>query len=106
MRVTVKAVTLLTTAALAVTPLRGQHHAPTYAGALPDVGLDMAIDDNNDAVPDNSATSIGTVQSCVQAHPGETVTIDSFVRGIPAGTDFGGFRYVMELASTLSLGGS
>src|SRR2546428_11048560 len=99
MRVTVKAVTLLITATLAVTLLRGQHHSPTYAGALPDVGLDMVIDDNNDGIPDNNATTIGIVQSCLQARPGQTVAIDSFVRGIPAGTHLRGFGYRAKLGS-------
>src|SRR2546428_4888315 len=103
MRVTVKAVTLLITATLAVTLLRGQHQAPTYAGALPDVGLDMVIDDNNDGIPDNNATTVAIVQSCLQARPGQTVAIDSFVRGIPAASYFACFSYSKKVAPVLVL---
>src|SRR5437870_13382101 len=98
-----KIFTFVLISALAVAFVTADQDALTHAVAQPDVGLDMVVDDNNDGIPDNSATAVGIVQSCLEARPGETVAIDVFVEGIAAGTDVGGFSYVMGLASTLSL---
>ena len=63
------------------------------------VAFDMLIDGDGDSIPDNSATALSTVQTCFQANPGQTVTVDTIVDEIPGGADFAGFTYVITFHS-------
>lgn len=61
------------------------------AGPYPTVvvGIDM------DGLSENGVGSLGAIQNCTEAAPGETVTIDVYVDGVPSGKDLSGFNYLI-----------
>lgn len=92
----------LLAAAASLAGVFGWGEAGSYASPAT-VGIDM------EAGPaENTATTLGEVQSCVEAAHGETVTIDTYVDAIPQGSDLGSFDYrlrfdvsAFELASSV-----
>jgi hypothetical protein len=44
------------------------------------VGVDVDIDDNNDGTPDNTATSLGTIQRCMRVENGALFEIDVYIK--------------------------
>lgn len=88
---------------LAVLSTWGQ--AGSYS-SLVTVGIDMqpGLDGGS---PENSGTSLGAIQSCTEAPPGQTITVDTYLDAIPGARDFASFDYligfepgVLELSSS------
>jgi hypothetical protein len=54
------------------------------AGADPgvSVGVDVDIDDNNDGTPDNTGTSLGPRDGCIEIDPGSEIDIDVYVKDV------------------------
>jgi len=46
------------------------------------VGVDADIDDNNDGTPDNTATSLGAINSCISVNPDSVFSIDLFIQEV------------------------
>ena len=53
-------------------------------------GTDVGIDVDPTG---NTATSLGTIESCISVTPGQQFSIDVFVTEIPLGDDLAGFNY-------------
>jgi DNA-binding beta-propeller fold protein YncE len=51
------------------------------ARAAASIGIDVDIDDDDDGSPDNAATSLGTIDSCLSVSSGDTFDVDVFIRG-------------------------
>jgi hypothetical protein len=47
------------------------------------VGVDVDIDDNNDGTPDNTATSLGSIERCIQVANGAQFDIDVYIKDAP-----------------------
>ena len=66
------------------------------------VGVDMDIDDNGDTTPDNTGTTLGVIDGCIQIpnNQGDTIAIDAFIDAVPAGQDLNSFNYPINFAGT------
>ena len=53
----------------------------------------VGFDADPNQSPANTATSLGTVETCHSVNPGQQFTVDVFVDEIPTGRDFIGFNY-------------
>jgi YVTN family beta-propeller protein len=43
------------------------------------IGVDLDIDDNDDGIADNTATSLGTIDACISVRKGATFDVDIFM---------------------------
>jgi len=78
-------------------------------GSFPTIfGVDVDVDDDDDGTPDNTATSLGTIDNCIEVEstetgpdvPGPVFDIDVFVDDVPTGNDLGGANFYMYYNNT------
>jgi len=70
-------------------------------GASPEIGgTAMGIDANPSAAPANTATSLGSIETCISVTSGAAFDVDVFVDRIPDGRDLAGFNYFLKFDSS------
>ena len=72
------------------TPGQGDEATPEMAGTV--IGIDV----NPSAAPANTATSLGSIETCVSVTSGSTFEVDVFIDAIPSGRDLAGFNYFLK----------
>lgn len=60
----------------------------------------LGIDADPSAAPANTATSLGSIETCVSITSGSTFEVDVFVDAIPAGRNLAGFDYFLNFDSS------
>jgi hypothetical protein len=74
----------------------GQTSQTTQAQGPVEIGFDMNVTGNSCPGSGNAGgidCTLGTIDTCVQANPGDTITFDTYVEDIPNGESVLGFGY-------------
>jgi hypothetical protein len=73
------------------------------AGAEPavSVGVDVDIDDDGDTIPDNTATSLGSIEACIEVASGAALDIDVYIKDLPPATPLRGFNVAFNYDPTV-----
>jgi hypothetical protein len=73
------------------------------AGAEPavSVGVDVDIDDDGDTIPDNTATSLGSIEACIEVDSGAALDIDVYIKDLPPATPLRGFNVAFNYDPTV-----
>ena len=84
--------------------LTGGFHAAQAQGgdgADPNIlGIDVKIDDNGDTVPDNTQSTLGTIDTCIEVATDEVFQVDVFLDDVPTGQDFSIQDYFLNFDNT------
>lgn len=66
--------------------------APVSAQSDPIVSMDAVIDDDGDTLPDNGATSVGSIDLCLEVTSGSAFDVDMVIQGVDPSVGIMGFQ--------------
>jgi hypothetical protein len=64
------------------------------------IGIDVKIDDNGDTVPDNTQSTLGTINTCIEVATDDTFQVDVFLDDVPTGQDFSSQNFYLNFDNT------
>jgi hypothetical protein len=70
-------------------------------GADPNIiGIDVKIDDDGDTTPDNTQSTLGTIDTCIEVATDDVFQVDVFLDDVPTGQDFSSQDFYLSFDNT------
>jgi hypothetical protein len=73
-------------------------------GAPNIIGIDVKIDDDGDTTPDNTQSTLGTIDACIEVATDDVFEVDVFLDDVPTGEDFYGQDYFLSFDNSTLTG--